>query len=260
MRLMMPPVHDLGAIEPPLVVVGDVHLGPAEADVAEHFLAWLETISAGTVVLLGDLFEYWVGAPQRKEPFYARVLAAIEARLARGVRMAFVPGNRDFLFARGEPTSLERWGDPVRATLGSRTVLMTHGDLLCTADVGYQRLRRVLRRRDGQARGWIDRLPYGLRRRLGAGLRGASRTSVKRKRYDLMDIDYGAALRWLEVYDAEVLLAGHVHTGVHHRIETDAGVREVLVLKDWERGGGIIRWDGGPEFRLERPDAVTGSA
>ena len=58
-----------------------------------------------------------------------------------------------------------------------------------------------------------------------------------------MGIDYAVARAWLDAYDADVLVAGHVHTGVHHRLPGDRP-RDVLVLKDWEAGGGVVRWDG----------------
>ena len=38
-------------------------------------------------------------------------------------------------------------------------------------------------------------------------------------------------------------------------MESPEGVREVLVLKDWERGGSLIRWDGGHDIRLVHPEA-----
>ena len=50
----------------PITVVGDVHLTPEEPDVARRFATFLEDVSAkgGTLVLLGDLFDWWVGRKQ----------------------------------------------------------------------------------------------------------------------------------------------------------------------------------------------------
>ena len=44
-------------------------------------------------------------------------------------------------------------------------------------------------------------------------------------------------------HDAQAIVAGHVHTGVHHR-HAGPPEREILVLKDWERGGSVITFDG----------------
>jgi hypothetical protein len=59
----------------------------------------------------------------------------------------------------------------------------------------------------------------------------------------MLGIDYGEALRWLEAADADVLVAGHVHTGLHHRLPGPRS-REVWVLKDWDRAANAIRFDG----------------
>jgi UDP-2,3-diacylglucosamine hydrolase len=120
-------------------------------------------------------------------------------------------------------------------------VLLTHGDLLCSADARYQRMRRVLR--SGPARAALAAMPHGAAVYLARGLRDLSEREVRRKPYASMGIDYGLARAWLERHDADVIVAGHVHTGVHHRLLGDR-TRDVLVLKDWERGGGIVRFDG----------------
>lgn len=237
------PAKDIGAMEPPVVVVGDIHLRPDDPDVQAAFLAFLRSLKgrAAHLVLLGDVFDAWVGDAQRHAPEVAAVLQALGELAASGTRLHFQPGNRDFLFRGVQGLPLEPWPDVVRATWGARRVVLTHGDLLCTADVGYQRLRRVLRSRVfiGLARS----VPHLVRRGFGRALRGISRRKTKRAPRAAMGLDYAAARDWLEGYGADVLIAGHVHTGVHHRLP-GARPREILVLRDWERGGNVIRWDG----------------
>ena len=65
-----------------------------------------------------------------------------------------------------------------RLSLGGKTVLIEHGDLLCTDDHGYQRLRRILRCRCLQR--LYYRLPARLRLAIAEKLRGQSR---KRSRH-----------------------------------------------------------------------------
>lgn len=243
MASRLPRVHDLPPMAAPVTVVGDVHLSERDPALERRFLAWLEAQGSrgGTLVLLGDVFDAWAGPGQEREPRHA-ALAAVLARLAgAGVRLCFQPGNRDFLF-RGLPgVSLELWPDVVRTTWGGRRVLLTHGDLLVSADRSYLRLRRFLRW--GPTLAVARRLPYALRSGLARGLRRASRQAVKAKPRRWLDIDYGLARRWLEQSGCEVLVAGHVHTGVHHRLP-GTPAREVLVLRDWDHEGGVVRFDG----------------
>lgn len=239
----IPPVHDLPPMEGPVTVVGDVHLSERDPALERRFLRWLEAQGAqgGTLVLLGDVFDAWAGPGQEREPRHA-TLAAVLGRLAgAGVRLCFQAGNRDFLF-RGLPgVPMEIWPDVVRTTWGGRRVLLTHGDLLVSQDRAYLRLRRFLRW--GPTLAVTRMLPYRVRAGLARGLRRASRHAVREKPRRWLDIDYGLARRWLEQAGCDVLVAGHVHTGVHHRLG-GSPAREVLVLRDWDHEGGVVRFDG----------------
>lgn len=238
----------------PVVVVGDVHLSPEHADVADRFEAWLASLAGrcAHLVLLGDVFEGWVSRRQTREPFVRRVLDRLGALAASGTKLAFQGGNRDFAFDGAPGLALDVWPDVVRTRWGSRTVLLTHGDLLCSADGRYQRMRRLLR--SPVVDGLRAALPYAAATYLARGLRGLSEREVARKPYAAMGIDYALARGWLDAHGADVLVAGHVHTGVHHRLPGPAA-REVLVLKDWDAGGGVVVWDGAT-LSLRPPNAA----
>lgn len=245
-------------MEPPVVVVGDVHLSPEHEGSARAFEEFLRTLdsSVRTLVLLGDIFDYWVGRRQAADAFAARFLRALGDVARRGTRLAFVAGNRDYAFDGIEGVEVELWPDVVRTRWGERTVVLTHGDLLCSADVRYQRMRRVLRSRG--ARAALAVLPHGAATYLARGLRDLSEREVRRKPYASMGLDYGLVRAWLGGYGADVLVAGHVHTGVHHRLAA-APAGDVLVLRDWERGGSVVAWDG-TSIRLALPSGSSRSS
>ena len=254
----VPPVRDLPPMEPTVVVAGDVHLTPEDPRGAAAFERWVASLAGrcSTLVLLGDVFDYWVGRRQAAEPFPRRIVEGLAALGASGTRLAFLAGNRDFAFDGAEGLEIEVWPDVVRTKWGSRTVVMTHGDLLCTADARYQAMRRVLRSRP--ARGALAALPHAAATYLARGLRDLSLRETARKPYASMGIDYAAARRWLEEYDADVLVAGHVHTGVHHRLGGERP-RDVLVLKDWQAGGGVVRFDGQSVALVPPAEAAAGA-
>lgn len=239
----IPPILDVETPALPLTVVGDVHLCEEEPEVVESFLAWLEGRKAegGTLVLLGDIFDLWVNRKQQSDPIPRRVLDVLSAVQAAGVKLIFMCGNRDVAFAGVDDPALELWPDPVRTRLGEQTVILTHGDQLCTADHGYQALRRFFHGLGGVF--LVHGLPYRVQRFIGEGTRSLSRREIGRKPRADMGIDYGEALRWMEHYGAEAIVAGHVHTGVHQR-HAGPPEREILVLKDWERGGSVVTFDG----------------
>lgn len=253
-----PPVLDVAPMTAPVVVVGDVHLSPEHPEVAGKFAAFVTGLTGrcATLVLLGDVFDYWVGRRQARDPFERGVVEALGALAAAGTRLAFQGGNRDYAFDGADGLTVEIWPEVVRTRWGDRRVLLTHGDLLCTADVRYQRMRRFLR--SAPARALLASLPHGAARWFARGLRDLSDRETRRKTWASMGIDYGIAREWLDAHEADVLVAGHVHTGVHHRLPGDRP-RDVLVLKDWEAGGGVVRWDG-TSVDLVAPEATLAGA
>ena len=100
MALAVPPVLDLPPMDPTVVVAGDVHLSPDDPAGAARFEAWLGSLEGrcATLVLLGDVFDWWVGRRQAREPFPRRVLDRLAALARAGTRLAFLAGNRDYAF------------------------------------------------------------------------------------------------------------------------------------------------------------------
>ncbi|MDJ0974108.1 MAG: UDP-2,3-diacylglucosamine diphosphatase [Planctomycetota bacterium] len=249
MTRTLPRIQDVAPLPMPVAVAGDVHIAADEPHVRDAFIRFVEAraaVGAGTLVLLGDLFDAWWGPQQARDPFLVPVFDALRAADAAGMRLVFQAGNRDFCFEAADGIDIDFWSDVVRTEIGGRRVLLTHGDLLCVHDRGYQLLRRGLRGRQGRPRAWVRALPYGLMRYLAAGAREASKRETRRKPRAYMDIDYATARRWMDHAEVDVLVAGHVHTGVHHELpaaDPDGRSRDILVLKDWERGGGVVLFD-----------------
>lgn len=243
MSMRLPPIADVPPPVAPVRVVGDVHLCEEEPDVERRFLDWIaaQEGTGGTLVLLGDIFDYWVSRSQQHDDDVKPLLDVLRAKAAAGVRITFIPGNRDFLFRGADGLDVELWPDLVRTRWGDRTVLLTHGDLLCTADHEYLRMRKKLR--SWWFLGIFPRLPDWFVHRAARWLRGKSQKAKRKKSPSAMGLDYGAAEAWLRAHDADLLIAGHVHTGVNHRLR-GTPVRDVMVLKDWERGGSVVHFDG----------------
>src|SRR5262245_36361103 len=112
-------------MEPTVVVVGDVHLSPERPDVAARFEAFLEGLAGKTrtLVLLGDVFDYWVGRKQAGEALPRRTFDRLKALAASGTKIAFQGGNRDFAFDGAPGLEVEVWPDVVRTQWGARRVL-----------------------------------------------------------------------------------------------------------------------------------------
>lgn len=218
--------------------VSDVHLDPDDAQRLAAFKALLMGASADVeeIYVLGDLCEMWIGDDD--DSALVNELGELFSTLSARLRLAFVPGNRDFLLGAdfAHRTGLELRPDPVRL---ADSTLLAHGDALCTDDAPYQQMRAMLRSADWQA----DILGKSLveRRAFGAGLRAQSKQANANKAGNIMDVNAGAVAQLLEQQQSTLLIHGHTHRpGVHL---LPGGGRRV-VLGAWERCGWWAVQDG----------------
>ena len=212
-------------------LLSDVHL---HAGMPLTFDAWrqhLLTTPADAVLMLGDLFEVWVGDDARHQGFEADCLTVLQ-HAGRHRHLAFMAGNRDFLLgpAMAADAGLQVLTDPTLMLAFGQRWLLSHGDALCLADADYQRFRTQVRSADWQAR--FLALPLAERQRQARQMRDASQAhQAARPPADWADVDDQAAVDWLMAADAPVLIHGHTHRPATHPL-TGGRVREVL--GDWD--------------------------
>jgi UDP-2,3-diacylglucosamine hydrolase len=240
-RADVPAVHELAAPAPwrAIEFISDLHLGEDTPDTWAAFQRHLLTTDADAVLLLGDIFEAWVGDDSADTGFElqcARVLQAASQRLWCG----FMAGNRDFLVGADflRRCGLAALPDPtVLSAFGCR-VLLTHGDALCLADTGYQRFRAQVR--SPQWRHDFLAQPIETRRAQARRMRDASREHQRGMAPgDYADVDPAAALQWLRHAGAQVMVHGHTHRPASQVIvappEQAAGPACLRhVLSDWD--------------------------
>jgi len=219
-------------------LLSDVHL---HADMPQTFAAWrhhLLATPADAVLMLGDLFEVWVGDDARHTGFEAQCLEVLcEASQHR--TLAFLPGNRDFLVGDtllaeagvrrlADPTVLQAWG---------RRWLLSHGDALCLSDTAYQQFRQQVRGTDWQ-RQFLGQ-PLAERQRQARAMRDASAAhQAAMPAESWSDVDDSAAAAWLDATGAEALIHGHTHRPASHALP---GGRARHVLGDWDFDHGAPR-------------------
>jgi len=211
--------------------VGDLHLDPAGDERSWQFGAWLERLAGDEhLIVLGDLFEVWVGPAQARLAGAAEVLDALSRATRRGVLVDVVPGNRDFLLGRDFAARTGAGVRPAglvgtRARGDVRRFLFLHGDELCTRDRAYQRMKRVLR--SAPVRGLSRLLPLPAARWAAGRLRGASVRAVGRKSSDVKALQPDACRRAARGVGADAVVCGHAHESRDERME--GGLRWIVV-------------------------------
>lgn len=237
----------------PRLFLSDLHLAPERASAVSAFRAFCEgpARAAAEVYILGDLFDWWVGDDQLREPFASAIAATIRGLTQAGVPVYVARGNRDFLLG-------ERFAAATGASLlpdrqlvdidGTRT-LVSHGDELCTGDVAYQQYRARIR--DPQAQRRLLRLPLAVRRLIARWLRSKSRDANALKPESIMDVDAGSVAATLRDYGVTRLIHGHTHRPATHAIDVDGRACERIVLADWHDHGHYVEVDGNGVRRRE---------
>jgi UDP-2,3-diacylglucosamine hydrolase len=210
--------------------LSDLHLSPALPRTFETFERHLQTTPADAVVILGDLFEVWIGDDARTLDFERRcadVLAAAGVRCA----LAFMVGNRDFLLGDAMLAASRMKGlrDPTLLLAFGRRNVLSHGDVLCLDDTEYQDFRRLVRSAAWQ-REFLAK-PLEERAAIAAQIRARSE---QRRAFDGrsdVDVDADAAAAWLRAAAATELVHGHTHRPARHALP-GGGTR--YVLSDWD--------------------------
>lgn len=221
--------------------VSDLHLSEALPRTAQALFEHLRHTPADAVLILGDLFELWVGDDMASLPAEAALVARL-AESSGGRAVFFMAGNRDFLVGDQllAAASMQGLRDPTVLQAFGRRVLLTHGDALCLSDTPYQAFRREVRSPAWQ-QAFLAR-PLAERRRIADDIRAASKT---RRQFDgdaLADVDGPEALRWLAAARAGWLVHGHTHRPSDDLLAPGLQ-RHVLTDWDLDRGhrSGVLR-------------------
>ena len=203
----------------PAYVISDAHLGFATRDVERTLLRFFRHLHghAGSLVINGDLFEFWFEWKHVMPRGTFRVLAALADLRDSGVPVLMIAGNHDCWGGEilrddvGVDYRLDAW----QGSLGGWRARIEHGDGLRGAeDRGYRALRALIRHPVSK---WLFRWVHP---DIGSAI--ASRTSHTSRTYQARDGGAGlrdsAAKRLGAQRDLELLIYGHSHVSELRRI------------------------------------------
>ena len=237
--------------------VSDLHLSPARPAQLALFLEFLACArqSAQALYILGDLFEVWLGDDD-ETPANTAVVSALAAMSSAGVRVWVGFGNRDFLYGpRFVATSgAQLLEDYAVIDLYGTPTLLTHGDLLCTRDVKYQRFRRVVRH--PVVRRLFLSIPLAWRRSIAHRTRAGTIASMQQKDDAVMDVDETTVAEVMACYKVNLLIHGHTHRPAVHDYE--AGLRRRIVLGDWYEQDAVLVCNRGAQRAMRIGEFING--
>jgi UDP-2,3-diacylglucosamine hydrolase len=252
-----PPVLAVVATAAPLLdplFVSDLHLAAERPRTSARFLRFLaeDAPAHREVVVLGDLFEFWIGDDAAASA--GPVVDALAACSARGQRLLLMHGNRDPLLghAFAEATGGSLLADPIVVEVAGTPTLLSHGDAWCTRDVAYQQFRATVRRPAFQHE-FLSK-PLEERIAFARGLRMQSESEKSMKAADIMDVTPEAVAAALREAGVRRIIHGHTHRPAAHVVALGDTLAERWVLPDWDldgpepRGGFLEFVDGRPRL------------
>lgn len=226
------------------LLISDLHLQEKRPDITRAFLHFLQTdaVQAQALYILGDLFESWIG-DDGMTTFQQQIAERMSALGQQGTQIYLMHGNRDFMLGRAfcEKARCTLLADPCRVEVAGETVLLMHGDTLCTRDHGYMRLRRWLR--NPLSLFVLHHLPLVVRQKLAGALRKESRLQTSMKADEITDVTPEEVVRVMQHYNVRTLIHGHTHRPATHRLQVDGEKAQRIVLGDWDRSGWVLKAD-----------------
>jgi UDP-2,3-diacylglucosamine hydrolase len=238
------------------LLCSDTHLSHHRPALTHAFIGWLKanTLNGAqkpdALILLGDLFDAWIGddlldcVNEADTACVCEVMEALRAIYNQGVAIYIAHGNRDFLIGKklANQCGAHLLHDPsVLLINNGPRIALTHGDALCTRDIGYQQLRQTVRNPDWQE----DFLakPLTARLAIAAELRAKSGMEKAEKAEDIMDVTIEEAQLLIDRLGADILLHGHTH---RPGVSLMPNGKARWVVPDWEvdESGALVRGGG----------------
>ena len=215
------------------IFIADAHLRDPNAPEYRHLIKFLtsEMGQIRNLVLLGDIFEFWVGYRHCVFSAYVPILEILHKLQAAGTKIVFVEGNHDFHMGPFFRDTLNAtiFSDAGTVQLDGNSIYLCHGDTLA-ATPNYLRLRSFFR--SGFAQLLIRLLPADTTWKIAEVLGNASRKRRQKQQprqhhLPITKISHQAQIQFAD--GCTTFICGHFHQGwqQHH------DGTHILVLGNW---------------------------
>ncbi len=216
------------------LIISDLHLTNVEGDKVNFFNTFCEdhASKADQLFILGDLFNTWLGDDVSLSSHQAVISTLKE--LTKETKVFVMVGNRDFLLSHNfeAETGCTLINEPYQLEHNTKKFLLIHGDSLCTDDINYQKLKKVLR--NPLVQYIFLHLPKNIRLKLTGQLRKKSVEAQSYKSSKIMDVNQQSTDLLMSKYPGYELIHGHTHRQKTHTMKNYTR----YVLGDWSQNKG----------------------
>lgn len=233
------------------VFIADLHLHPKSDELSKKFYFFCDWAKENTkaVYILGDFFHVWAG-DDLIDAWSLRIAQKLQEVAASGVKLYFMPGNRDFLIGKKfvKLAKLTLLKDPTVVTLHKNSIMLAHGDKYCTNDRSHQLLRFITRNSIFYR---LFMLCSGkIRRKIVARVRIRSQTNNKSQQK--LTIVLKSMLKDMRDFKTNTLIHGHIHKPGINVHDYKGKKYKQYVVSDWDDNPTMVCYDSTVGIYLER--------
>lgn len=235
-----------------LAIVSDVHLG-THGSQAKHLLRYLKSIQPKTLIVNGDLIDFWAFSKRYWPKSHMQILIYLMKMAREGVKVYYLTGNHDEMMRKF--VGIELGGIQVLnqfvVDLNGNKAWVFHGDVF---DVSMKGSKKTMAKIGGWSYDLLVRFNRLVNRFLRLFKRGPINISKALKDGVKSIVNKVSSF---EVTAAQIasdrgyryVVCGHVHKPEIRNIETDKGLVTYLNSGDWIENLTGLEWHQG-EWRL----------
>jgi UDP-2,3-diacylglucosamine hydrolase len=216
------------------LIIADLHLTSVEGEKLDLFCRFCQTeaVNADQLFILGDLFNTWIGDDISLVDYHVAIDCLKE--LTKSTAVFVMIGNRDFLLGKKfeQQSGCMLIKESHLLKHNDQDYVLVHGDSLCTDDIDYQKMKKVLR--NCLVQSLFLSLPKKWRLKLSGEIRKKSIEAQSYKSEAIMDVNLDAVNELMAKHPGANLIHGHTHRQNTHLSE--AYTR--YVLGDWSTTSG----------------------
>ena len=221
--------------------ISDIHLDSNNKEVTNKFINFILEKSSDMkeLYILGDLFEFWID--DKYDINQNNIIISTLNNISKnGTKVFLTHGNRDFLIGKKftKITNIKILPENYILNLGNTRVLITHGDLLCTDDIDYQKFRKFIRNKITLK--IFNLLNNNIKTKVASYLRSKSRKITSQKPDNIMDVNYDTVLSFYKKFKTNIIIHGHTHRKNIHKTKNGGENYIRYVLGDWHNAPSYI--------------------
>lgn len=230
------------------VVISDAHLGTISSK-ANELYSYLKSIEPETLVLNGDIIDFWRFSKRFFPSSHLRVIRYLFSMAERGTKIIFIPGNHDEVGRRftGVDFGHFRIDNKVVLSLDGKSSWIFHGDvfdvvmhhskwLAKMGAVGYGILAGINRFVNSVLR-FFGRDPISLAAKIKDKVKGGKKEPVTN--FEAMVSRLGIRKGY------HFVICGHIHRPAKKRIKSPTGAITYLNSGDWVDNMTALEFENG---------------